>query len=71
MKLGNLVSRVVIDTRTLNEYALNPENPVGANKAQYLQYGIELDISYMVARMYLTSLTKNHARRHHCHYQGC
>ena len=37
MKLGDIVSRVVIDTRKLTEYALNPDNPVGANKALMFQ----------------------------------
>ena len=33
MKLGDVVSRIVIDPRKLTEYALNPDNPRGANKA--------------------------------------
>lgn len=33
MKLRDLVSRVVIDPRKLTEYALNPDNPKGADKA--------------------------------------
>lgn len=33
MKLGDVVSRIVIDPRKLTEYALNPSNPRGANKA--------------------------------------
>jgi len=33
MKLGDIVSRLVIDPRKLTEYALNPDNPVGADKA--------------------------------------
>lgn len=33
MKLGDIVSRIVIDPRKLAEYALNPDNPVGADKA--------------------------------------
>ena len=33
MKLGDVVSRIIIDTRKLTEYALNPNNPRGANKA--------------------------------------
>ena len=33
MKLGDVVSRIVIDPRKLTEYALNPNNPRGANKA--------------------------------------
>jgi hypothetical protein len=37
MKLRDIVSRVVIDTRKLTEYALNPDNPVGANKAVMFQ----------------------------------
>lgn len=37
MKLGNIVSRVIIDKRKLTEYALNPDNPVGADKAAMFQ----------------------------------
>jgi hypothetical protein len=33
MKLGDVVAHVVIDPRKLTEYALNPENPRGADKA--------------------------------------
>lgn len=33
MKLGDIVTRLVIDSRKLTEYALNPDNPVGADKA--------------------------------------
>lgn len=33
MKLKDVVSDVVIDPRKLTEYALNPDNPVGTNKA--------------------------------------
>ena len=33
MKLRDLVSRVVSDPRKLTEYALNPDNPKGADKA--------------------------------------
>ena len=33
MKLGDVVSSIVIDPRKLTEYALNPDNPRGANKA--------------------------------------
>ena len=37
MKLGDIVSRVVIDPRKLTEYALNPDNPKGADKAVMFQ----------------------------------
>ncbi len=33
MKLSDIVSRIEIDPRKLTEYALNPDNPVGADKA--------------------------------------
>ncbi|WP_088891245.1 DUF6883 domain-containing protein [Leptolyngbya ohadii] len=33
MKLGEIVSRLIIDRRKLTDYALNPDNPAGANKA--------------------------------------
>jgi hypothetical protein len=33
MKLGDVVSRLAIDRRKLTDYALNPDNPVGADKA--------------------------------------
>jgi hypothetical protein len=33
MKLKNIVSYITIDPRKLTEYALNPDNPVGADKA--------------------------------------
>ncbi len=33
MKLGDIVSRIVIDPRKLTEYALNPDNPKGVDKA--------------------------------------
>ncbi len=37
MKLRDVVSRVVIDPRKLTEYALNPDNPKGADKAIMFQ----------------------------------
>ena len=37
MKLSDVVSRIEIDPRKLTEYALNPDNPVGANKAVIFQ----------------------------------
>lgn len=37
MKLGEIVSRVFIDRRKLTDYALNPDNPVGADKALMFQ----------------------------------
>lgn len=37
MKLGDIVTRLVIDPRKLTEYALNPDNPVGADKAVMFQ----------------------------------
>lgn len=33
MKLGDVVNRIVIDPRKLTEYALNPDNPRGVDKA--------------------------------------
>jgi hypothetical protein len=33
MKLGDVASQLVIDPRKLTDYALNPDNPVGADKA--------------------------------------
>jgi hypothetical protein len=33
MKLGDVVNRIVINPRKLTEYALNPGNPKGADKA--------------------------------------
>lgn len=37
MKLSDVVSRLEIDPRKLTEYALNPDNPVGADKAIVFQ----------------------------------
>jgi hypothetical protein len=37
MKLSDVVSRIEIDPRKLTEYALNPDNPVGAYKAIIFQ----------------------------------
>ena len=37
MKLSDVVSRIEIDPRKLTEYALNPDNPVGADKAIIFQ----------------------------------
>jgi hypothetical protein len=37
MKLGDVVSRIEIDPRKLTEYALNPDNPIGADKAVIFQ----------------------------------
>jgi hypothetical protein len=37
MKLGDIVVRLEIDPRKITEYALNPDNPVGANKAIIFQ----------------------------------
>jgi hypothetical protein len=34
MKLSDIVSRIEIDPRKLTEYALNPDNPVGADKIE-------------------------------------
>jgi hypothetical protein len=33
MKLSDVVSQIEIDPRKLTEYSLNPDNPVGADKA--------------------------------------
>ena len=33
MKLGDIVSHIFIDPRKLTEYALNPDNPRGVDKA--------------------------------------
>lgn len=37
MKLGDIVSRLVIDPRKLRDYALNPDNPIGGDKAVMFQ----------------------------------
>ena len=37
MKLSDVVSRIEIDPRKLTEYALNPDNLVGADKAIIFQ----------------------------------
>ncbi len=37
MKLGDIVTHLVIDSRKLTEYALNPDNPIGADKAVMFQ----------------------------------
>jgi hypothetical protein len=37
MKLSDVVSRIEIDPRKLTEYALNPDNPIGADKAIIFQ----------------------------------
>ena len=37
MKWSDVVSRIEIDPRKLTEYALNPDNPVGADKAVIFQ----------------------------------
>nr|WP_295619702.1 DUF6883 domain-containing protein [Chamaesiphon sp. GL140_3_metabinner_50] len=37
MKLGDVVSHIEIDPRKLTEYALNPDNPIGADKAIVFQ----------------------------------
>jgi hypothetical protein len=37
MKLSEVVSRLEIDPRKLTEYALNPDNPIGADKAVIFQ----------------------------------
>ena len=37
MKLKDVVTRLVIDPRKLTEYALNPDNPIGAAKALMFQ----------------------------------
>ena len=33
MKLRDIVTHITIDSRKLTEYALNPDNPKGKNKA--------------------------------------
>ncbi|MCL1468926.1 DUF6883 domain-containing protein [Argonema galeatum] len=37
MKLRDIISRLVIDPRKLREYALNPDNPIGGDKAVMFQ----------------------------------
>lgn len=37
MKLKELVNHIEINPRKLTEYALNPDNPKGANKALMFQ----------------------------------
>jgi filamentous hemagglutinin len=37
MKLGEIISKLVINPRKLTEYALNPDNPKGADKAIMFQ----------------------------------
>lgn len=37
MKLGEIVSRIALNSRKLSEYALNLENPVGYDKAVMFQ----------------------------------
>jgi len=37
MKLGDIVSQLIIDPHKLMEYALNPDNPVGGDKAVMFQ----------------------------------
>jgi hypothetical protein len=37
MKLSDIVSRIEIDPRKLTEYALNPDNPIGVDKAFVFQ----------------------------------
>ena len=37
MKLGDIVNGIVIDPRKLTDYALNRDNPVGADKAVIFQ----------------------------------
>lgn len=37
MKLGDVASQLVIDPRKLTDYALNPDNPVGTDKALIFQ----------------------------------
>ncbi len=37
MKLGEIISQIVIDPRKLTEYALNPDHPKGADKAIMFQ----------------------------------
>jgi hypothetical protein len=36
MRLREIVERLMIDPEKLTDYALNPENPVGAEKPQIL-----------------------------------
>ena len=48
MKLGDIVSRVVIDPRKLTEYALDPESPWGrllSRGARELRSGGELSLA--------------------------
>ena len=37
MKLSDIVSRVVVDSRKLTDYALDPDNPVGRHKASVFE----------------------------------
>ncbi|MGH2594192.1 MAG: DUF6883 domain-containing protein [Anaerolineae bacterium] len=37
MKLGDLVSRVVVDSSKLSQYALNPQNERGRHKAKVFE----------------------------------
>lgn len=37
MKLGDVAQELMIDIRKLTDYALNPDNPVGADKAKVFE----------------------------------
>lgn len=56
MKLGDIVNRIVIDSRKLTDYALNPDNPLGADKAVIFQrlLGFTIDNHQLLLKQILT-----------------
>ena len=76
MKLGDIVSRVIVDPRKLTEYALNPDNPVGADKAVMFQrhlgftkYNYETLLEQILALALETEVTVGRSDEHgqRCH----
>ncbi len=76
MKLGDIVSRVIVDPRKLTTYALNPDNPVGADKAVMFQrhlgftkYNYETLLEQILALALETEVTVGRSDEHgqRCH----
>lgn len=57
MKLGDIVARIVIDPRKLTEYALNRDNPRGADKAVSLFLNGEPETARLILRDLVNATT--------------
>ena len=76
VRLGDIVSRVVIDTRKLTHYALDPDNPIGRHKALVFErrLGFTRDnyallLQQLEARVLEATAHLQHTDQHGRHYR--